>query len=44
MMEFATLNNGVKMPPEAFDVFQVPTPAVCARAVLDAIANSYRFD
>ena len=41
-MEFATLNNGVKMPLEGFGVFQVPDPAVCERAVLDAIASGYR--
>lgn len=42
MMEFVTLNNGVKMPLEGFGVFQVPDPAVCEQAVLDAIATSYR--
>lgn len=41
-MEFATLNNGVKMPLEGFGVFQVPDPAVCEQAVLDAIASGYR--
>lgn len=41
-MEFAVLNNGVKMPLEGFGVFQVPDPAVCERAVLDAIAGGYR--
>lgn len=41
-MEFVTLNNGVKMPLEGFGVFQVPDPAVCERAVLDAIASGYR--
>lgn len=41
-MEFATLNNGVKMPLEGFGVFQVPDPTVCERAVLDAIASGYR--
>ena len=42
MMEFVTLNNGVKMPLEGFGVFQVPAPAVCEQAVLDAIATGYR--
>lgn len=42
MMEFVTLNNGVKMPLEGFGVFQVPDPAVCEQAVLDAIATGYR--
>lgn len=41
-MEFATLSNGVKMPLEGFGVFQVPDPAVCEQAVLDAIAGGYR--
>lgn len=41
-MEFAALNNGVKMPLEGFGVFQVPDPAVCERAVLDAVASGYR--
>ena len=38
-MEFVTLNNGVKMPLEGFGVFQVPDPAQCEQAVLDAIAS-----
>ena len=42
MMELVTLNNGVKMPLEGFGVFQVPDPAVCEQAVLDAIATGYR--
>ena len=42
MMEFVTLNNGVKMQLEGFGVFQVPDPAVCEQAVLDAIATGYR--
>ena len=41
-MEFVTLNNGIKMPMEGFGVFQVPDPAVCKQAVLDAIATGYR--
>lgn len=41
-MEFAALNNGVKMPLEGFGAFQVPDPAVCEQAVLDAIASGYR--
>ena len=40
-MEFVTLNNGVKMPLEGFGVFQVPDPAQCEQAVLDAIASGY---
>ena len=41
-MAFITLNNGVKMPMEGFGVFQIPDPAVCEQAVLDAIASGYR--
>lgn len=41
-MEFVTLNNGVKMPLEGFGVFQVPDPAVCEQAVVDAISSGYR--
>ena len=41
-MEFITLHNGVKMPLEGFGVFQVPDPAQCEQAVLDAIASGYR--
>ena len=41
-MDFVTLNNGVKMPLEGFGVFQVPDPAQCEQAVLDAIATGYR--
>ena len=41
-MEFTTLNNGIKMPMEGFGVFQVPDPAQCDQAVLDAISSGYR--
>ena len=41
-IEPVTLNNGIKMPLEGFGVFQVPDPAVCEQAVLDAIATGYR--
>ncbi len=41
-MEYATLNNGVKMPLEGFGVFQVPDAAECEQAVLDAIGSGYR--
>lgn len=41
-METVKLNNGIEMPLEGFGVFQVPDPAVCEQAVLDAIATSYR--
>ena len=41
-MEYAVLNNGIKMPMEGFGVFQVPDPSQCEQAVLDAIASGYR--
>ncbi|MGI6211564.1 MAG: aldo/keto reductase [Anaerovoracaceae bacterium] len=41
-MEYATLNNGIKMPMEGFGVFQVPDPAECEQSVLDAIGAGYR--
>ena len=41
-MEYVTLNNGVKMPLEGFGVFQVPDPAQCEQAVIDAVASGYR--
>ena len=41
-MEYITCNNGVKMPMEGFGVFQVPDPAQCEQAVLDAISVGYR--
>lgn len=41
-IETAKLNNGVEMPLEGFGVFQVPDPAQCEQAVLDAIASGYR--
>lgn len=40
-MEFATLNNGVKMPILGYGVYQVD-PAECERCVLDAISVGYR--
>ncbi len=42
VMEFVTLNNGIKMPLEGFGVFQVPDPAQCEQAVLEAIESGYR--
>lgn len=41
-MENMTLSNGVKMPAEGFGVFQVPDPAVCKQAALDALKTGYR--
>lgn len=41
-MEYAVLNNGLKMPMEGFGGFQVPDPAQCEQAVLDAIESGYR--
>ena len=42
IMEYVTLNNGIKMPMEGFGVFQVPDPSQCEQAVLDAISSGYR--
>ena len=41
-MESVKLNNGVEMPLEGFGVFQVPDPAQCEQAVIDAVASGYR--
>jgi diketogulonate reductase-like aldo/keto reductase len=41
-MKFVTLNNGVEMPQLGFGVFQIPDPAVCEQAVLDAAEAGYR--
>ena len=41
-IETVKLNNGMEMPLEGFGVFQVPDPAQCEQAVLDAIAAGYR--
>lgn len=41
-IETVKLNNGIEMPLEGFGVFQVPDPAVCEQAVLDAIDTGYR--
>jgi 2,5-diketo-D-gluconate reductase A len=41
-MEYVTLNNGIKMPILGFGVFQIPDPAECERAVVDAIEAGYR--
>lgn len=42
MMDYVTLNNGVKMLLEGFGVFQIPDEAVCEQAVADAIRSGYR--
>jgi 2,5-diketo-D-gluconate reductase A len=41
-MQHVTLNNGLKMPVVGFGVFQIPEPADCERAVIDAIESGYR--
>jgi 2,5-diketo-D-gluconate reductase A len=41
-MDYATLNNGVKMPLLGFGVFQIPDPAECERSVIAAIESGYR--
>ncbi|MCM1561792.1 MAG: aldo/keto reductase, partial [Butyrivibrio sp.] len=40
-MEYATLNNGVKMPVLGYGVYQV-TPEECEQCVADAIQAGYR--
>ena len=40
-MEYATLQNGLKMPMEGFGVFQVRDKEECKRSVLDAIRTGY---
>jgi len=42
LMNPATLSNGVHMPIAGFGVFQIPDPAECERAVVDAIGAGYR--
>lgn len=41
-MEYATLNNGVKMPMIGFGVFQVTDQRQCQQAVEDALGVGYR--
>ena len=41
-MLYTTLNNGLKMPVLGFGVYQVPDPAVCEKAVSEAISAGYR--
>lgn len=41
-MDDVTLNNGMRMPIAGFGVFQIPDPAECERAVVDAIDVGYR--
>lgn len=41
-MQNITLNNGVQMPILGFGVFQIPDPAQCERAVIDAIESGYQ--
>jgi 2,5-diketo-D-gluconate reductase A len=41
-MQYVTLNNGLRMPILGFGVFQIPEPAACERAVIDAIETGYR--
>ena len=41
MMEYVTLNNGVKMPKLGYGVYQVSNEE-CERCVLDAISVGYR--
>ena len=41
-MNRVTLNSGITMPVAGYGVFQIPDPAECERAVIDAIASGYR--
>ncbi|RNA63006.1 aldo/keto reductase [Chryseobacterium nematophagum] len=41
-MKKVILNNGLEMPILGFGVFQVPDPAECEKAVIDAIDTGYR--
>ncbi len=41
-MEYATMNNDLKLPMEGFGVFQVTDKEECKRSVLDAIRAGYR--
>lgn len=41
-MKTVKLNNGVEMPILGFGVFQIPEPAECERAVIDALETGYR--
>lgn len=41
-MQNIKLNNGVQMPILGFGVFQIPDPAQCERAVIDAIESGYQ--
>lgn len=41
-MEYAVLNNGIKMPMQGFGVFQIPDFEQCRRAVSDALNVGYR--
>ena len=41
-MEYFRLNNDLEIPAAGFGVFQVPDPAVCTQAVIDAVAAGYR--
>ena len=42
MMEYRTINNGVKIPVLGFGVFQVADPKVCEESVFTAIHHGYR--
>jgi len=42
IMDYVTLNNGIRMPIAGFGVFQIPDAAECERSVVDAIEAGYR--
>lgn len=41
-MKYIELNNGIKMPPVGFGVFQISDQEECIKVVLDAIETGYR--
>lgn len=41
-MDYATLNNGVKMPMQGFGVFQVSDTTICKQVITNAINVGYR--
>ncbi len=41
-MDYAILNNGIKMPMAGFGVFQINDNNICRKSVIDAIESGYR--
>ena len=42
IMEYRTINNGIRMPVLGFGVFQAADPKVCEKSVLTAFRHGYR--